>query len=337
YFHKQGVQCKVISGDDPITVSSIAKKAGLHGADAYIDATTLHTKEEIKEAVSKYHIFGRVTPKQKKEMVICLKELGHTVAMTGDGVNDVLAFKEADCSIAMAAGSDAAKKAANLVLLDNNFDAMPHIVNEGRRVINNISLSASMFLVKTIFSTFIVIVTLLVGQTYPFEPIQLSVISACCVGIPSFFLTYESNFTRVKGSFLKNVIANAFPPALTISVGTSIIMNVGLFLGNPKDMLSTMCVIFTAWNYLLALKTIYSPLSTYRKYVMYSCQLLYFVAMVVGQDILSLGGLGYIALIILVGILNFSRLFHDISRFIFDFGYKQFVSYRSKKKHNINS
>lgn len=333
YFHDQGVQCKVISGDDPITVSSIAKKAGLHGADAYIDATSLLTASQIKDAVKKYHIFGRVTPKQKKEMVLCLKELGHTVAMTGDGVNDVLAFKESDCSIAMASGSDAAKKAANLVLLDNNFDAMPHIVNEGRRVINNITMSASMFLIKTIFSAFIAIATLIIGQSYPFEPIQLSVISTCCVGIPSFFLTYESNFTRVEGSFLRNVITRSFPPALTISIGTTLIMNLGLFLGHSKGMLSTMCVIFTAWNYMLALKHIYSPLSNYRKYVLYASQLLYFICMVAGQEILSLGGLGYVGLIILIGMLNFSRLFNDISEYIFCISYKIFAKYRKKHIH----
>lgn len=332
YFHQQGVQCKVISGDDPITVSFIAKKAGLHGAEAYVDATTLKTTADIQQAVAKYQVFGRVTPKQKKEMVLCLKSLGHTVAMTGDGVNDVLAFKEADCSIAMAAGSDAAKRAANLVLLDNNFNAMPAIVNEGRRVINNITMAASLFLIKTIFSTFIAVVTLLVGQTYPFEPIQLSVISACCVGIPSFFLTYESNFTIVKGSFLKNVIANAFPPALTISIGTSLIMNFGLFLGNSKEMLSTMCVIFTAWNYMSALKRIYSPLSTYRKCILYASQLLYFVAMVIGQDILSLGGLHYLGLIILIGILNFTRLFNESTTCLFNFLYKHYRLYRKKKE-----
>ena len=206
YFNEQGVDLKVISGDDPITVSSIAKRAGLNNAHHYVDATTLSTSEEIAEALNKYSVFGRVTPQQKKAMVVALKQQGHTVAMTGDGVNDVLAFKEADCSIAMASGSDAAKNAANLVLLDNNFDAMPHIVDEGRRVINNITMSASMFLIKTIFSALIAISTIFFGQAYPFEPIQLSLISACGVGIPTFFLTYEANFARVEGNFLETVL-----------------------------------------------------------------------------------------------------------------------------------
>lgn len=334
YFHNQGVQCKVISGDDSITVSSITKKAGLYGAEAYVDATTLKTKEDIQKAVKEFHVFGRVTPNQKKEMVVCLKELGHTVAMTGDGVNDVLALKESDCSIAMASGSDAAKQAANLVLLDNNFSAMPHIVNEGRRVINNIQLSASMFLIKTIFSCFIAVATLFVGQTYPFQPLQLSIISACCVGIPSFFLAYESNFKKIEGRFLRSIFAKAFPPALVISIGTTLIMNVGLSLGHPRAMLSTMCIIFTAWNYMLALKNIYSPLSVYRKYVLYSSQLLYFVAMVLGQEILSLGGLGYTALIILIGLLKFSSLFNLFASHLFDFCLATCNAYQKRRMQN---
>jgi len=207
---------------------------------------------------------------------------------------------------------------------------MPHIVNEGRRVINNIQMSASMFLIKTIFSCFITIATLLVGQTYPFQPLQLSIISACCVGIPSFFLSYEPNFHKVEGSFLKNVFAKAFPPALVISIGTTSIMNLGLYLGHPQSMLSTMCIIFTAWNYMLALKTMYSPLSRYRKYVLYASQLLYFVAMVIGQDILHLTGLEYTALIILIGLLHFSSLCNNFASYVFNYGLLLF--YKAQKR-----
>ncbi|MFQ7174937.1 MAG: cation-translocating P-type ATPase, partial [Thomasclavelia ramosa] len=225
YFDKQGVDLKVISGDDPLTVGAIAKKAGLKNANHYIDASTLKTPQDFENALKSYSVFGRVTPQQKKEMVLALKRLGHTVAMSGDGVNDVLAFKEADCSIAMAAGSDVAKNVANLVLLDNNFSAMPHIVNEGRRVINNITMSASMFLIKTIFSILISIATIFLGQAYPFEPIQLSLISTCGVGIPTFFLTYEANFEHVKGNFLTTVLEKSFPFALTIAIGAATITN----------------------------------------------------------------------------------------------------------------
>ncbi len=183
YFGEQGVSLKVISGDDPVTVSSIAKRCGLPDAQRYVDATTLETEEQLRKAVRECSVFGRVTPKQKKAMVTYLKEDGHTVAMTGDGVNDVLALKEADCSIAMASGSEAAKHTANLVLLDSNFASMPHIVNEGRRVINNITCAASMFLIKTIFSVLLACMTIFFGQAYPFEPVQLSIISGCAVGI----------------------------------------------------------------------------------------------------------------------------------------------------------
>lgn len=309
YFANQGVTCKVISGDDPVTVSSIAKRAGMLEAEKYINATTLQTHEQILDAVSKYHVFGRVTPKQKKEMVLCLKELGHTVAMTGDGINDILAFKESDCSIAMASGSDAAKHAANLILLDNNFDAMPHIVDEGRRVINNISMSASMFLIKTIFSAIIATGTILFGSAYPFEPIQLSIISGCGVGIPTFFLTYESNFNKVEGSFLEKVFKNAFPFALSIALGTSIIMNLGRIVNMPTAMLSTISVLFTGWNYMLALRKIYSPMTKYRKIVIYATQALYFVCMIVGQKILGLTNITFIGVMILMACFNFSPLF----------------------------
>lgn len=177
---------KVISGDDPVTVSVIAQKAGLKNAERYVDASVLTTQEEMDEAMANYSVFGRVTPQQKRAMVRSLKSQGHTVAMTGDGVNDVLALKEADCSIAMAEGSDAAKNIANVVLLDSNFASMPHIVNQGPRVVNNIRTAASMFLIKTIFSVLLSLLTILFGEAYPFEPIQMSLISACAVGVPPF-------------------------------------------------------------------------------------------------------------------------------------------------------
>lgn len=326
YFNRQGVDLKIISGDDPITVSAIAKRAGLKKGSQYIDASKLELKE-LPKALKKYAVFGRVTPQQKKEMVQALKDMGHTVAMTGDGVNDVLAFKEADCSIAMASGSDAAKNVANLVLLDNNFSAMPHIVDEGRRVINNITMSASMFLIKTIFSVIISISTIIFGQAYPFEPIQLSLISACGVGIPTFFLTYEANFAHVKGNFLKNVLEKSFPSAFTIAVGATLITNIGLHLGYDANMLSTICILFTGWNYTIALLKIYSPLTRYRKIVIYMTQLIYYVSMIIGQSILELTGISFNWLMVLLALIAFSSLLVEFSSFLF----KQFE--RLYKKH----
>ena len=227
YFREQGVDVKVISGDDPATVAAIAKKVGLENADAYIDATVLRTQEQIADAVRQYTVFGRVTPKQKKQMVLALKQQGHTVAMTGDGVNDVLALKEADCSVAMASGSDAAKNCANVVLLDSDFSVMPDIVNEGRRVINNISLSASMFLIKTIFSVLLALETIFIGRAYPFEPIQLSIINGCAVAIPTFLMTIEPSFQKVDSHFFRKVFRNAAPPALTITFTIMAAMYIG--------------------------------------------------------------------------------------------------------------
>ena len=328
YFDKQGVDLKVISGDDPLTVGAIAKKAGLKNANHYIDASTLKTPQDFENALKSYSVFGRVTPQQKKEMVLALKRLGHTVAMSGDGVNDVLAFKEADCSIAMAAGSDVAKNVANLVLLDNNFSAMPHIVNEGRRVINNITMSASMFLIKTIFSILISIATIFLGQAYPFEPIQLSLISTCGVGIPTFFLTYEANFEHVKGNFLTTVLEKSFPFALTIAIGAATITNIGLYLGYDPLMLATICILFTGWNYLLALLKIYRPLTLYRRIVIYLTQLLYFALMLIGQPLFELTDISFNWLVVLLALIVYSSLFIDFSSYLF----KQLEKFYNKHK-----
>ena len=333
YFYDQEVDLKIISGDDPITVSAIAKRAGLKKADQFIDTSMLKSPEELEEAVKNYSVFGRVTPQQKRQMVIALKKLGHTVAMTGDGVNDVLAFKEADCSIAMASGSEAAKNVANLVLLDNNFDAMPHIVDEGRRVINNISMSASMFLIKTIFSTLLAISTIIFGQAYPFEPAQLSVISACGVGIPAFFLTYESNFNRVSGNFLEKVLNNAFPFAFTIAIGSTLITNIGLALNYNSEMLSTICILFTGWNYTLALLTIYRPLTLYRKIIIYATQFCYFVALIIGQNILELTNISFNWMVVLLALIAFSSITVDIARYLLAL-LKKVYRYLSKRYHH---
>lgn len=211
YFKDQDVDIKIISGDNPITVSKIAKQVGVENADNYIDMSTLKNEKEIEEAASKYTIFGRVSPTQKKDLVVALQKNKHTVAMTGDGVNDVLALKTADCSIAMANGSDATKNVSQLILLDSNFASMPKVVAEGRRTINNIERSASLFLVKTIYSCSLALIFLFMSAGYPFQPIHLSLISVVTIGIPSFLLALEPNKERIHGNFLKNVISKAIP------------------------------------------------------------------------------------------------------------------------------
>ena len=211
YFREQGVELKVISGDDSETVSRIAREAGMEHWEKAVDARTLKTDADIQDACERYTIFGRVTPEQKKQLVLALKQQGHSVAMTGDGVNDIPALKTADCSIAMAGGSDAAKHAAQLTLLDSDFTVMPEIVLEGRRVINNITRSASLFLTKTLFSFFLSVIFLVLPGIYPFEPIQLTLISSLMIGFPGFVLSLEPNSERVKGGFLQTVLMRALP------------------------------------------------------------------------------------------------------------------------------
>lgn len=308
FFDSQGVDLKVISGDDPVTVSSIAKRAGLKNAERYVDATTITTQEEMDEAVANYSVFGRVTPQQKKAMVLSLKKQGHTVAMTGDGVNDVLALKEADCSIAMAEGSDAAKNIANVVLLDSNFAAMPHIVNQGRRVVNNIRTAASMFLIKTIFSVMLSLITIFFGEAYPFEPIQMSLISACAVGIPTFLLAQENNYQKIDHTFLRHVFMNAFPAAVTITGCVFAVMVVCQDIYHSNVMLNTACVLVTGWNYMAALKTVYAPLNRYRKVIIYSMQCSFFLAAVVLQKLLALGSLEFGMIILVFLLMTFSPI-----------------------------
>ena len=308
FFDSQGVDLKVISGDDPVTVSAIAKKAGLKNADHYIDATTITTPEEMQRAVAECSVFGRVTPQQKKQMVQALQSQKHTVAMTGDGVNDVLALKEADCSIAMAAGSDAAKNIANVVLLDSNFGAMPHIVNQGRRVVNNIRSAASMVLIKTIFSVLLALITIFFGDAYPFEPIQMSLISACAVGIPTFLLTQENNYNKIDHTFLRHVFMNAFPAAVTITGCVFTIMLVCQNVYHSNVMLNTACVLVTGWNYMSALRTVYSPLNTYRKVIIYGMQFAFFISAVVLQNLLTLGSLEFGMIILVFVLMTFSPI-----------------------------
>ena len=216
YFAENNVAVKVISGDNPVTVSEVARQAGIPGAEQYVDASTLGSDEAIAQAANTYTVFGRVTPENKRKLVAAMKAAKHTVAMTGDGVNDVLALKEADCGIAMASGAQAASQVAQLVLLESDFAAMPKVVGEGRRVINNIQRAAALFLVKNIFSLLLSLISLCAVFAYPMNPLHMSMISGVCIGIPSFFLALEPNYERVKGSFMKNVLRRAFPGGLSM-------------------------------------------------------------------------------------------------------------------------
>ena len=239
YFEDQGVHVKVISGDTPVTVSEVARQAGIAHAEDYIDASTLKTPEELEEAILKYTVFGRVTPDQKRQFVQALKKNGKTVAMTGDGVNDVLALKDADCSVAMASGSDAAAQAAQLVLLDNDFSKMPSVVLEGRRVVNNLQRSGTLFLVKNIFSFLLSLFSVVFMMSYPLRPSQISLISMFTIGIPGFFLAFQPNKDVIKGHFLTNVVLKALPAGLTDVLAVAAMAVFGQTFGLGETDIST--------------------------------------------------------------------------------------------------
>lgn len=271
YFYKQDVDVKIISGDDPRTVAAIAAKAGVRGKA--VDMTTV---KDIDQAVQNYSIFGRVTPEQKKQMVLALKDQGHTVAMTGDGVNDVMALKEADCSIAMGSGSEATKSVASLVLLKDQFKAMPAILREGRIAINNIQRSASLFLVKTMFSFGLALFSIFWLSGYPFKPIQLSMVSLLGTGLPGFILTLEPNEERVQGHFLWHVFGRAFPGAFMVILSVAVCNLFRIPLAMSDAQFSTICTIVASWTSLSVLYTVCVPMTKLRKILMV-CMLAGFV------------------------------------------------------------
>ena len=286
YFHTQGVDVKVISGDNPVTVSAVAAQAGIRNAEQWVDARELQTDQDIAAAVREYTVFGRVVPNQKRKIVRALQSQGHTVAMTGDGVNDVLALKDADCGVAMASGADAACQVAQLVLLDSDFAAMPKVVAEGRRVINNIQRASALYLVKNILSFFLALITLFAAFPYPFVPIQLTLISALTIGVPSFFLALEPNHDLVKGKFLHNVLRRAFPGGLT---AIFVILFAELFVYTfdlTLAELSTICVILMAVNGLMVIYYAARPLDAKRLVLLVAMSAAMFVAVVFYRGVL---------------------------------------------------
>ena len=256
---------KVISGDNPVTVAEVARQAGIEGADRYVDAATLRSDSDIERAVRHYTVFGRVTPNQKRKLVRALQKEGHTVAMTGDGVNDVLALKDADCGIAMASGADAACHAAQLVLLNSDFSAMPKVVAEGRRVINNIQRAAALYLVKNIFSFCLAIISLFATVPYPVTPLQLSLLSAVTIGVPSFFLALEPNHSLVKGKFLANVFRSALPGGLSDLIVVLGAEAFYLAFGFTTDELSTISAILLIVIGILVLYQVCKPFDWKRR------------------------------------------------------------------------
>lgn len=300
YFKKQRVAIKVISGDNPKTVSQIAMQAGIENADKYIDAASLDSKEKIAKAVSQYTVFGRVTPKQKQQLVKALQQKGHTVAMTGDGVNDILAMKDADCSVAMASGSEAAAQAAQVVLLDSDFVHMPDVVYEGRRVVNNIERSASLFLVKNIFSLLLALFSVISMFTYPLEPSQISLISMFTIGLPGFLLAMEPNKERIKGHFLTNVMLKALPGGLTDVIAISALVVCGAVFSIPEESIGTIATMVLSVVGFMILFKISEPLNT-MKYVVIGINVAGFVLCVYFlKDLFALTNLSSICILLMI-------------------------------------
>jgi ATPase, P-type (transporting), HAD superfamily, subfamily IC len=297
YFKKEGVDIKIISGDNPITVSKIAKRVGIDGYESYIDMTEV---TNVKDVALNYSIFGRVTPEQKKELIIALKENGHTVAMTGDGVNDVLALKEADLSIAMNSGSDAARNVSKLVLMENNFDAMPEVLLEGRQTINNIERSASLFLTKTMYASMLAILFLFINHSYPFEPIQLTLTSVVAIGIPSFVLALEPNKNKVKGNFFTNVLSKSYPFAVTIVINIIFVMILSnvFKLGDVET--STLCVIMNAIISFLLLFRVSRPFNSVKIFLFISMIVLFIFQILGFRALFSLASFQMLLLFIVL-------------------------------------
>ncbi|MBQ7341396.1 MAG: cation-translocating P-type ATPase [Oscillospiraceae bacterium] len=332
YFAKQGVAIKVISGDNPVTVSQVAQRAGIENADTYIDATTLHSFEDILDAAEKYTVFGRVTPDQKKQLVIALQQKKHTVAMTGDGVNDVLALKQADCGIAMASGAQAASQVARLVLLDSDFGAMPHIVAEGRRVINNIQRAAALFLVKNIFSLALALITLFTSWPYPLEPLHLSIISALTIGVPSFFLAMEPNYERVHGRFITGVLRRAFPGGLTNIFVVLTAQGFMAVFDLPFTPFQTVCTAILAVVGLLVLFQVCKPFDKFRILIWALMAVALLLCFTLLRDLLSLqsGNLST-TLVMLTLLIMTPTVFFAVQR-LFDLGDKVYLRVRKKKQ-----
>ena len=315
YFMENDVDVKVISGDSVSTVSNVARQVGLNIKGVY-DARNITDDTDLNLVVEENTVFGRVKPDQKKLLISALKSNGHVVAMTGDGVNDVLALKESDCGVAMNDGSDAARNVSELVLLDSNFDSMPKIVKEGRRTINNVERSATLFLSKTIYASLLALLFLFINYTYPFIPIQMTLINSLTIGIPAFILALEPNKSRVKGKFFVNVISKAIPSGITTVVNILLLVFVASLLNIPNEQTSTIAVIITAYTAILLIYRISKPLNTLRKslLVLLTCIFCTVLLTEVGRSVFSLVWLTPNSLLILLPLMYIStRLFKLLS------------------------
>ena len=334
YFARQGVCVKVISGDSPITVSEVAQRAGIPNAQHYIDASTLDTDSDFLQAAKEYTVFGRVTPDQKKRLIQAYRKLGHTVAMTGDGVNDVLAMKEANCSVAMASGAQAASQVAKLVLLESDFSAMPDIVAEGRRVINNIQRAATLFLVKNIFSLGLSLVSVITGWGYPLIPIHMTMISALTIGTPSFFLALEPNYERVEGKFLPTVLRKALPGGITNILAVLMAQTFGTVLGLPEAEAATICVSVLSVVGLLVLFETCKPFDKFRALVWGAMAAGLFLCFTLLRSLFELQIADIRSLLVMAALILMTPTVFFAMQRLFDWGDKLAAQLRQRRSNN---
>ena len=316
YFAEQGVEIKVISGDNPVTVSEVAKQAGIENAGNYIDASTLTTENSINDAVKRYTVFGRVTPDQKRQFVKALKRAGKTVAMTGDGVNDVLALKDADCSVAMASGSDAAAQAAQLVLLESDFSKMPEVVAEGRKVVNNLERSGSLFLVKNIFSLILSVLSMCFGIVYPLKPAQISLVSMFTIGIPAFFLSQMPNRDLIKGKFMTNILLKALPAGITDTIVVAAMIYFGNIFSVERSDIATASTILLSIVGLMIVFEICKPMDVYKMWLWIGCTVGLIFCMLFVSDFFSISSMSNRCILLCI---NFSIIAEPTLRYLTKF------------------
>ena len=331
YFYDQGVDIKVISGDNPVTVSEIAKEANIHNADKYVDASTLTTDIQIANAMDTYTVFGRVTPDQKRKFVKALQKKGHTVAMTGDGVNDVLALKDADCSVAMASGSQAACEAAQVVLLESDFSKMPEVVHEGRKVVNNLERSGSLFLVKNIFSFLTSVLAIYFGVKYPLNPSQIQLIGLFTIGIPAFFLSQIPNHDIIHGHFTANIVRKAIPGGITDAILVSSMTAFGLIFGVTSEDISTSSTLIISIIGIMVLYSISKPMNRYKWGILIGCSLAIVASFIYFKEFFGLADHMTMQGILLC--INFSIMTEAIFRYVYGlFGYiEKGINFLKKK------
>lgn len=336
YFKEQDVNIKIISGDNPKTVSNLLRQLEIEDYDKYISGNDLPTDyNELVKIVNNYKIFGRVTPQQKRSIVEALKATG-TIGYIGDGVNDILALKEADCGIALASGISAARSVSEVVLTDSDFAILPNIVNEGRRVVNNIERVASMYLIKTTYSFLISVLCIILNHEYPFYPIQLSLISAICVGIPSFFLAIEPNYKKVKKGFLVKVFRNALPSGICVFINVFFLMMISYIFSIDFDILRIVVVSTTGFLSLRLLYNISQPLSLLRKILVYSCFVTFYVLLIIFNKFLLVNNIKFISFVF-IALLIFADIY--ISEFLeeaYDYVVDKVRKWKNKRSRVVN-